>query len=160
MRAATRAEDADFHSDLDGSGKAESKEMANAFEIDLDRSFEEIGVVATIVPEEIDDQNQNHVETRDGSGPAGAFHSHLGEAELAVDECVVEEEIDEIGGDEGECDGADHVHGLEGAANGEVEKKREHAGGEGVGVGDGEVDDGGFHVDALEERAEEKDGSG
>ena len=55
-----------------------------------------------------------------------------------MDERVVSDEIDEIGGDEGKSDRADHVHTLESAAQGEIEKERKHAGGECAHVGSGE----------------------
>ncbi len=49
------SEDADFHGDLHGGGNAESEEMANALKIEFNGSFEEVGVVPMVVPEEIDD---------------------------------------------------------------------------------------------------------
>ena len=160
MSVATRAKTADFRSELHGGGNAESDELADAIEIGLDRSFEEFGFVATIVPEEINDQDESEVAAGDAGGDAGAGDAVSGEAEFAVDEDVVAEEIDEVGGDEGESDGANHVHALEGAANGEIEKQGDEAGGECAHVGSGEDGDRMGDAEALEIAGKDPDGNG
>ena len=67
-------------------------------------------------------------------------------------------EIDDVGRDEGESDGADHIHALEGAAKGEVEQKRNEAEGERTHVGAGEDGDVGGNAKSVEDIGEEPDG--
>jgi len=151
-------EDADFGGELQGSGQAEGNEPADALDIDFDRSFQEVGAMAMVVPEQVADENKGEVGARDSGGPTGAGDTKGRHAEFAEDEDVVAEEVDEIGGDEGEGNGANHVHALEGAANGEVEKEREKASAEGVHVGNGEDDDAGVDAHAMEVEREIPDG--
>src|SRR5208337_1228862 len=115
-------ENTDFGGELQCCGQAEGNEAADALDIDFNGSFQKVGAVAVVVPEKIADQNEGEVGARDGRGPAGAGHTKRGEAELAKDEDVIASEVDKVGSDQGEGDGANHVHALKGAANGEVEQ--------------------------------------
>ena len=151
------SEDADFGSELKCSGKAESDEAADALEVGLHGSFEEFGLVARVVPEEVDDEDEGEVSAGDGGGDAGAGDAEGGEAEFAEDEDVVAEDVDEVRGDEGKGDGADHVHALESAADGEVEKEGEKSGGESAHVGSGQDRDVVGDAEAFEVKREEPD---
>ena len=113
-------EDGDFGSLLEGSGNTEGNELADAAEIGLKRCVEEFGFVAAIVPQEINDKDKREVAAGDASGDAGTGDAVSVEAKLAEDEDVVTEEIDDVGGDQSEGDGAHHVHALQRAANGEI----------------------------------------
>ena len=142
-------EDAYFGGELAGGGNAESEKMADAAEVDVDWSVAKFGVMAVVVPEEIADEKDGEVGARDGGGDAGASDAESGSAEFAVDEDPVADEVDDVGGDESEGNGAHHVHALECAANGEVQEQRKHADGEGAHVRSGENDDAGFDAHAL-----------
>ena len=50
-----KSENGDFGGELERGGKAESDEQADAGEVGLDGSFEELGFVACVVPEQIND---------------------------------------------------------------------------------------------------------
>jgi len=110
-----------------------------------------VSVVARVVPEEEDDNNSSEIGARDGGGDAGADHAEHGETPVAEDEKIVAEEVDQIGGDEREGDGADQVHALQRAAEGEVKKKRNEAEGERVHIGAGEDGDVGGNAKEVEE---------
>ena len=110
-------------------GKAESDELADAGEVGLNRRFEEFGFVAHVVPEKVDDEDESEIAAGDAGGDAGTGNPVGVETEFAVDEDVIADEVDEIGGDERESNGTHHVHTLEGAANSEVEKERDETGG-------------------------------
>jgi len=69
---------------------------------------------------------------------------------MSEDEDVVPKEIDEIGGDEGESDRANHVHALKGAANGEIEEQGDETRREGAHVGRGEDGDRMSDAETLE----------
>jgi len=153
-------EDADLSGELQRGGQAEGNEAADALDIDLNGSFQKVGAVAMVIPEEIADENESKVGAGNGRGPAGAGDAEGGEAELAKDEDVVAEEVDEVGGDQGEGDGANYVHALEGAADGEVEQQREEADGEGAHVGEGKDRDLGVNAHAPEVEREVPDGDG
>ena len=129
-------------------------------EIGLQGSVEEFGFVATVVPEKINDQDESEVAAGDAGGDAGAGDTVGGEAEFAEDEDVVAGEIDEIGGDERESDGAHHVHALERAANGEIEEEGNESGGEGAHIGSGEDGDGVGDAEAFEIAGQDPDGNG
>jgi hypothetical protein len=132
------SEDADFGGQLKRGRKAKSDEAANTLKVGLNRSFEEFGLVARVVPEQVDDEDESEVGAGDRGGDAGTSNAEGGEAEFAEDEDVIAKDVDEVGGDESEGDGADHVHALKSAANGEVEKERKKSGGESAHVGSGE----------------------
>jgi len=122
---------------LHGGGKAESDEAEDAREVGAQCDVAQVNVVACVVPEKKNDENCGEIGARDGGGDARANDAEHGETPVAEDEEIVSEEIDEIGGDEGEGYGADQVHALEGASEGEVEKKRDKAESQGVRVGAG-----------------------
>ena len=171
-----QGEDADFGGDLNCRGKAEGDELADTREIGLEGSVEELRFVAGVVPEEIEDEDQGQIAAGDARGDARASDAVSVETELAEDEDVVADEVDDIGSDEGEGDGANHVHALQGATDCEVEKEGDESGGksahvgrckDGDGVGDAEAfvivgenpyrdgekgSDGEAEVDAIEER--------
>jgi len=154
------SEDADFGGELKCGGKTKSNEAADALEVGLNRSFEEFGFVVGIVPEEVDDEDESEVSAGDGSGDAGACDAECGEAQLAEDEQVIAKDVDEVRGEESEGNGANHVHALKGAANGEVEKEREEAGGESANVGSSEDGDVVGDAEALEIQGEEPNREG
>ena len=116
--------------------------------------------MAGVVPEEIDDEDESEIGAGDAGGDAGAGDAVGAEAELAEDEDVVAEEVDEVGGDECEGDGADHVHALKGAADGEVEEERNEAGGESAHVGSSEDGDGMGDAEAFEVTGNDPNGDG
>lgn len=151
-------EDSAFERELHRGGNAERDEAANAREVHIDRSFEKFRAVLVVVPEKIADEDRSHVDAGDGGGPAGADGAHGGKAEFAVDEKPVEDGVDDVGGDERERDGADHVHGLQAAAHGEVEEQGKEPPNESFGVGNGLRSDGRVDTPAQEERREKPDG--
>ena len=153
-------EDADFGGELQGGWQAEGNEAADALDIDFDGSLKEVGAMAMVVPEQVADENEGQVGARDCSGPAGAGYAEGGHTEFAEDENVVAAEIDEIGGDQGEGDGADHVHPLEGAAYREIEEQRKHADGEGAHVGKSQGSDFGVNTHAAKIEREIPNGEG
>ena len=116
--------------------------------------------MARVVPQEINDEDQREVTAGDAGGNAGAGDAIGGNAKFAEDQKVIAEEVDQVRGDEGEGDGADHVHALECAADGKVEEQRQEAGGEGSHVGSGEDGDGVGYTEALEIVGNDPDGNG
>ena len=117
-----KGEDADFGGELTSGGNAECEKMTNAAKVDVDGSVEKIGVMAAVVPEEVAEEKSREISAGDCGGDTGAGNAQGRQTELAVDEDPIAGEVDDVGGDEGESDGADHVHPLEGAANGEIEE--------------------------------------
>ncbi len=107
---------------MKGSGVTESEQAANARKVDVDWSFQQVGAMAVVVPQEIDDEHGGHVQARECSGPPGADGAHGGRAPFAVDEHPVADGVDDVGGDEREGHDADHVHGLQATAHREVEQ--------------------------------------
>ena len=75
-----------------------------------------------------------------------------GEAEVAVDEDPVEGEVDEVGGDEGEGDGADLAYSLKIAAESAIDQQGEGAPVEDADIGAGEGGDGGVDAAAGEDQ--------
>jgi len=155
-----QGEDADFGGKLNGGGKAERDELANAREVGLHGSLEKLGFVVRVVPEEIDDENEREVRARNGSGDAGAGDPVSPEAEFAEDQDVVAGEIDNIRSDERESDGANHVHALQRAADGEVKEERDKSCGERTHVRSGKDGDGASDAEALVVIRENPDGDG
>jgi len=78
---------------------------------------------------------------------------------VAKDEHVVPEDVDEVRGDQGEGDGTDEVHALEGAAEGEIEEQREESEGQRVHVGASEDGDVWRDAEEMEEAGEQADGN-
>ena len=155
-----QSENGDFRSLLNGCGDTESDEFADAIEIGLQGCVEEFGFVAAVVPKQINDQDESEVAAGNAGGDAGAGDTVSWEAQFAVDEDPVAREIDEIGGDERESDGAHHVHSLERAANGEIEEEGNESGGEGAHIGGGEDCDGVGDAEAFEIAGQDPDGNG
>ena len=155
-----QSEDADFGGKLNRGGKTESDELADAVEVGVHGSFEEFGFVAGVVPEEIEDEDQREIGARDAGGDAGTGDAEGRASELAVDEDVVANEVDKIGGDESEGDGANHVHTLESATNSEVEEERDETGGKRTHVGSGEDGDGMGDAEAFEVKRNDPNGDG
>ena len=143
---------------MHGCGEAESNEPADAGEIGTERGLPHVGVIAHVVPEKKNDEDRGEVGAGDGSGNAGADDAEHGKSAVAKDEEIVAEGVDEIGGDEGEGDGADEVHSLEGAAKGEVKKKRHEAECQRVHIRAGKDGDVGGDAEAIEEMRERPDG--
>ena len=150
-------EDGDFGGHLHSGGKAECDEPTDAREIRARRCSTHFGVVARVVPEKKNDQDGGQVGARDGGGDAGADYAEHGKTPVAEDEEIVAEDVDEIGGDEGEGDGANEVHPLQGATEGEVEEQGDEAEGQGVHIGAGEDGDVGRDTEAIVEMREKPD---
>ena len=78
---------------------------------------------------------------------------------MAVDENPVADEVNEVGGDERECDGFGEMRGLQVTAKGEVDEQRDDAPVETVERGDGLREDGSVDGHAVEDDgAEGEDG--
>ncbi len=152
-------EDADFGGELDAGGETEADEAADACEIRSEFHFAQAGMIVRIVPEEIKDEDGGQIGAGDDGGDAGADDTELWKAEVAEDEGVVAEEVDDVRGDESERDGADDVHALEGAAKGEVKKQGQEAEGERVHVRAGEDGDVWGDAEEREKAGEEPDGN-
>ena len=116
-----------------------------------------MGLVSRVVPEKKNDEDRGEVSAGDGGGNAGAYDTERGKAPMAEDEEIVADGIDEIGGDEREGDGADKIHALQSAAEGEVEKKRNEAEGKGVHVGTGKDRDVRGDAQAIKKIGQEPD---
>ncbi len=152
-------EDGDFGGHLHGSGKTQGNKAADAIEVGAKRGFAHVGLVSRVVPEKKNDEDRGEVGARDGGGDAGADDTEHGKSPVAEDEEIVAEEIDEVGGDEREGDGADEIHALEGAAKSEVEEQRDESEGEGVHVGTSEDGDVWGNSEAVVEIGKEPDAS-
>jgi hypothetical protein len=152
--------DSDFGGELEGCGKSQSDELTDTLEIGLNGSIEEPGFVARVVIEKIADKDYGEIGPGDGSGPAGASDAENGETKFSEDEYIVAEKIDEVGCDEGEGDGSDHVHTLKGSANGEIQKQGKETGGKCVHVGSGQDRDAVGHSEAFEIERDDPDGKG
>src|SRR5277367_1899354 len=100
-------EDAAFESDLNGGGKAQGEQTTETREIRLRGSFQKFGAMAVVVPEKVDDEKSGDVGSRDAGSDAGAGNAHCWRAKFAVDEDVVADQVDDVGGDQGEGNGAD-----------------------------------------------------
>ena len=153
-------EDADFGGELQRRRQAKGNEATDALDIDFDGSFQQVGAVAMVVPEKIADENEGEVGAGDGRGPAGAGNAKGGEAELAKDEDVIAEEVDEVGGDQCERDGPNHVHPLHGSPNSKIEQQGEEADGKSAHIGKGEGGDLGVNAHAPKVEREVPDGDG
>jgi len=145
-----QSEDSNFRGELESRGEAKSDEFSNACEIGLHGSFEKFGFVARVIPEKIRDKNESEISAGDAGGDAGAGDAISRKAEFAKDENVVSSKIDEVGADEGEGDGANHVHALEGTTNSEVKEEGEESGGERAHIGSSEDGDGVGNAEVLE----------
>jgi len=155
-----RGKDGDFCGELNCGREAESDELTDASEVGLNGRLEQVGLMPEIVPDEIDDEDKSEVRTRNAGGNAGTGDAVGGESPLAVDQEVVAEKVDEIRSDESEGNGADHVHALKRAPDGEEETQREHAEGQSAHVGGGEGSDGVSDADGLEVTREDPDRDG
>ncbi len=91
----------------------------------------------SVVPKQVADKHGGHVKPRDRRGPAGTHRAHRWRSPLAEDQNPVAKCIDDVGADEREGYGLDHVHRLQAAANGEIEKQGQQAGSQRFGVGNG-----------------------
>ncbi len=131
----------------------------DAGKINVYRRLQEYGAVLAVVPKQINDEHERHVAAGDSGRPAGADRTHIREAPFAVNQNIVAEGIDNVRGNEGEHDGANHVHRLQAAAQREIEKQRQKSDAEGFGVGNCEFDDAGIGADSLVEIAEHPDGN-
>ena len=152
-------ENADFGGELDAGGETEADEAADACEIRSEFHFAQAGMIVRIVPEEIKDEDGGQIGAGDDGGDAGADDAQLWKAEVAEDEGVVAEEVDDVRGDESERDWADDVHALECAAKGEIEKQGQEAEGEGVHVRAGEDGDVWGDAEEREEPGQQPDGN-
>src|ERR1051326_6148244 len=153
-------EDACFESELHGGRNAEGDKLLDAAKIDVDGSFQKLGVVLTVVPEEIANQDSSHVNARNGGGPTGTDGAHGPKSPFPVDQNPVEESVDDVGGDQSEGYGTNHVHGLQAAANGEVEEKWKQTPGERVGVRDSLRHERGVDVNRAEQEGHEENRRG
>src|SRR5260221_4110137 len=113
--------------------------------------------MTAVIPKEVPDENESHVEASERGGPSGTDQTHGWGSPLAVDEHPIEEKIDEIGGDQREGYGPDHVHRLDAAAHGEIEHERKEADSQRFHVGNREARDHGIDMKRLQQWAEEPD---
>src|ERR1700693_962986 len=102
--------------------------------------------MAMVVPKKVGGEKSGEVGARDGGGNAGAGDAEGRESKLAEDKGVIANEVDEIGGDQGESDRANDVHALQSAAEGEIKDQWKKGNGERVHVRKRE--DGDFVLDA------------
>jgi hypothetical protein len=153
-------ENGDFGGELEGCGKSESDELADALEIGLNGSIEELGFVARIVPEQIAYQDRGEIGPGDRGGPARASDAENGETKFAEDKYIIAEKIDEVGSDEGKRDGPYHVHALKSSANGEIEKQGKETTGKRAHIGGGEDRHGVGHTESFEIERDDPDGKG
>src|SRR5579885_3356860 len=79
--------------------------------------------MAAVVPEQIADENNREVYAGKRRGPAGTDDAHGGSAPFAVNENPVKERVDDVCGDQREGDRPDQVHGLDAAADSEIEEQ-------------------------------------
>jgi len=154
------AEDGDFDEDLRADGGAEGEELLHAGGFVAPFGLEESVVVFALVVDEEAEHDGGLVTAREHGGPAGAGDSPGRDGEeapvVSVDEEPVECDVDEVGRDEREGDGADVVEGLEVAAHDEPEEERGGAPVEGVEKGAGASEDLGIGVEQAD--AEGHDG--
>ncbi len=103
---------------------------------------------------------EGEVGAGDGGGEAGAGDSESGDVDgspgVTVDEEPVAEDVDEVGGDEGDRDGTDVVEGLQVAAQGEVEEEDRRSPVEGAEEGCGAEED--LMVDGQAHHREGREG--
>src|SRR5579883_1326759 len=151
-------ENADFKGDLNGRGQAEEDEAPNADEINVHGSFEQLGAVAAVVPKQIADKDERQIHAGKRGGPPGTDDAHGRSAPFAVDENPVEEGVDDVGGDQREGHGPDQIHGLNAAADSEIEEQRKESEGQRLHVRHGEGGNGGVNTKTAEERAEKPKG--
>ena len=116
--------------------------------------------MARVVPKEVDDKVKREVGARDGGCDAGAGYAEGRESEFTEDKEVIPEDVDEVCCDESEGDRAHHVHTLEGAADGEVEKEGKKPGGESAHIGSGENRNVVGDAEAFEVERDEPDRKG
>src|SRR5579885_2445530 len=114
--------------------------------------------MAAVVPEQIADENNREVYAGKRRGPAGTDDAHGGSAPFAVNENPVKERVDDVCGDQREGDRQDQVHGLDAAADSEIEEQGKESEGQRFHIGNGKGGDGGINMKAAEERAEKPEG--
>ena len=149
------SEDADFQGDLNGCGKPQRDKAADASEVNIDRSLEQLGAVTAIVPEQIADEYDCQIQAGNGCGPARTHHAHRGSAPFAVDENPIEEGVDDVGAHEREGNRLGHVHGLQAASDSEIKQERKKAEGQRLHVGNGERGELRFDVQTPKKRSEQ-----
>ncbi len=176
-----KGEDGDFDEDGGADGEAEEEELAEVLELEppwqpsavaggpgntARDAAEAVGVFAVEVPEG-EGEDQHEVEAGEAGGPGGADDSVGGDVEwvagdvegVAVDEEPVGCGVDDVGGDEGEGDGAAVVGGLEVSAEDEVEQQGEGAVVEAAHGGNCAGEDGGVYGEVQkEDGSDEEDG--
>ncbi len=141
-------EDGDLDEDGSAGGGAEEEEAAEVLVLDarqprsalarnqqaaLAEAREAAVVVIAVGAPDGEDQDGHEVEAGEAGGPGGSGDAEGGNTVATAGEGPVMSEdeepvgggVDEVGGDEGEGDGAAVVVGLEVAAKGEVEQQRE-----------------------------------
>jgi hypothetical protein len=148
-------EDGDFDEDSCAGGGAENEELAEMLEFDYAGDFvtqhgADAVVMAAVEPPEGTGVGGEHVEASEAGGPGRAGDAEGGDGEgvagevpaVAEDEEPVSGDVDQVGGDETEGDGAGVVGGLEITAKGKGEEQGEGAVVQAGDGGDGAVEDG------------------
>ncbi len=189
-------EDGDLDEDGGAGGRAEEEEFAEVLVLDAHQprgalvedlldlyggavaeACEEAVVVVAVGTPDGEDEDGHEVEAGEAGGPGGAGDTEGGDAiaapgdipVVAEDQKPVHSRVDEVGGDEGEGDGAAVVVGLQVAAEGEVEQQGEGAvvealhGGDGLGEDravDGQVEEERMGVTAKQGDEQGREGEG
>ena len=163
------AEDGDLHHNGGAGGDAEGEQAAEERPLQTERDVEEAVAMAAVVKPNGRGEDEREIDAGERGCKAGAEDSEAlpaqvqaGEAPtvapiVAVDEEPVEEEIDEIGGDEREGDGTDVIEGLQVTAKGEIDEQRKHAEGEGAQHGEGLRADGRRRMHVREAERDEQE---
>src|SRR5260370_17804379 len=104
------SEDANFQSDLHGSGKAERDEPPDARQFRLNRSAQQFGAMLLVVPEQVANEDGRKIDAGAGGGPTGTDGSHRGRTKPSVDEKPVANGVDDGRGHDCEATGPNHIH--------------------------------------------------
>ena len=129
--------DGDLDEDGGAGGRAEEEEAAEVLVFDTAGDFlaeaeDEAVVVVAVGAPDGEDEDGHEVESGEAGGPGRTGDAEGGDAiavsgnipVVAEDQEPVHTRVDEVGGDEGEGDGAAVVVGLQVAAEGEIEQQR------------------------------------
>ena len=154
-------EDGDLDEDLRADGAAETDEFADACGFITPFGFEEAVAVAAVVVEDGGEHDGGLIAAGERGGPARAGDSVGRDVDgtpvVTVDEEPVEEDVDEVGGDEREGDGADVIEGLQVAAEDEPQEQHGRSPVEGVEERDGAAEDLGVGVEMGEPERQQRD---
>jgi hypothetical protein len=129
-------------------------------QINIHGSSQKFGAMFAVVPQQVTDQHAGHVRPGNCRGPAGADCAHRVHTQLSIDQDPVAEGVDDVCADQCERHGLHHVHGLQAAAHGEIEKKREESSDESFAVGNRKRQDAGIDLHSAKKRRKQPDRGG